>query len=267
MRVRWLVTIFLLWAAGSRAFWASSVVDSNLGTGGIPGYGNPDVILGPVDPMTGEIAGFPGDATMFNPPFDVDEILSLGPGGHVTVRFNRPYEDQPGDDLIVYANPGFWDGDFPNGVNLDPAVIFGADGATSQVEVSLDGLTYFLVAGTIDVMFPTQPWQDTGASIPSDFQQPLDPGLTLADFNGLTFAQALALYSGSAGGSAFDIAGTGLAAFQYVRVSYPGASGDGSLEIDAFAAIPEPHAVVLVLLGAAGILLRARLRQGTPYRV
>ncbi len=91
--------------------WAHQLVDFDLGSGGNPSYPDASTALGPVDPVTGEGLGFPGPVTLFNPPFDTDEIVSLGNGGFLTIAFEQVVADQPGSDFIVFGNAGFFGAD------------------------------------------------------------------------------------------------------------------------------------------------------------
>ena len=86
------------------------------------------------------------------------------------------------------------------------------------VSVSADGI-HFTQLQTSQTFFPENPysWAGISASDPSgfgalnDFTKPVDPSLTAADFVGRSVAFAdNSLYSGSAGGQAFSLAGSGL---------------------------------------------------------
>lgn len=272
-----LASMSLLWAAPLRASPWAEVVDSyDPGVGPATGFTNPSVALGSPERFTGESV-FPGAVTMFNPPFGTDEIVSIGEGGQLTVRFGSPVVDDPtnlfGIDLIVFGNSGFIDGSFPNGQLTTPAALFGADFAA--VEVSADGVNFISVGGMPDALFPTQgyldvsPFQGTAGSIPTDFLKPMDPSLTLSSFGGLSYAAALALYDGSGGGTPIDIFDSGLSSISYVRISVPD-DGDPltflNAEIDAFANVPEPGTLSLLLLGVVPMVRRSWRRGGVSGR-
>ena len=272
-----LAAMSLLWAAPLRASPWAEVVDSyDPGVGPAAGFTDPSTTLGSPERFTGE-GVFPGAVTMFNPPFGMDELVSIGEGGQLTVRFGSPVVDDPanlfGIDLIIFGNSGFIDGSFPNGQLATPAALFGADLAT--VEVSANGLDFFAVSGMPDALFPTQgyldvtPFQGTAGSIPTVFLKPMDPSLALSSFDGLSYAAALALYDGSGGGTPIDIAGAGLASISHVRISVPD-DGDPTTflnaEIDAFANVPEPGTLSLVLLGAVPMFRRSRRRDNVTGR-
>lgn len=249
--------------------WAAAVVGYDPGTAPAAGFTNPLVALGSPERFTGE-GTFPGAVTMFNPPFGTDELVSIGEGGQLTVRFDVPVENDPshlfGADLILFGNSGFIDAAFPSGQIGTPAALFGADLAT--VEVSADGVSFFPVALPGAGLFPTQgfldvsPFQGSPGSVPSQFLKPVDPSLTLSSFDGLSYADALALYDGSGGGAPIDIAASGLSSVSFVRVSLPDDGDPGTAltaEIDALARVPEPATGVLVL--GVALLLGGRRRR------
>ncbi len=233
--------------------WADEVVQYLPGVGASPAYGNPATVLGAPTRVTGEQFGFPGAVTMFNPAFGTNEILSIGTGGSVAVRFDEPITNDPahlfGVDLIVFGNEGFLDDSFPDGQQTDPAGLFSND--LMDVEVSADGTTWLPVGTFREGLFPTQAYLDvpaqssSGGSVKTTFTRPIDPSLTLSDFDGLSYAQSLALYDGSGGGTPIDIAATGLSSISFVRISNNGSS---PIELDSIAAVPEP-ATGLVLVG------------------
>lgn len=224
-------------------------------------YDDPNAVLGSPDRLT---AGWPSGTdyvTVFNPSWGADtnawgsdQVFSFDPGGYITVRFDSPVEDDPlnpfGLDLIVFGNAGLISADWPATTCTDPAILFG-DGR-GPIEVSQDGSTWVAVSALTDALFPTTGWADAAHTAPSDFLRPVDPGPTLADFDGLTEAGVLALYGGSGGGVGIDLAPTGLGWIRYVRVTNTNAVGDDdNVDIDAFAdvaAVPEPG---LLLVGAA----------------
>lgn len=265
--------IVLLTAMPSNAEpWATFVDSYQPGTTAVDGFMEPATGLGSPERFTGE-GVFPGAVTMFNPAFGTDEIVSIGEGGHLTVGFDEPVTDDPnnlhGVDLIIFGNTGFIDTSFPNGQLGDPAGVFGSGLAT--VEVSADGTNFFPVAGLADGLFPTQgyldatPFQSTPGNLESDFLKPMDPSLTLSDFDGLSYAEALALYDGSGGGTPIDISGSGLTSISYVRISLDDDGNGGTslhAEIDAFANVPEPNSAALVLLGSIFVAVRRAPRKG-----
>jgi hypothetical protein len=172
--------------------------------------------------------------TPFNPAWGADEIVSVGIGGWLTVRFDRPVRDSAhnpfGLDLLVFGNAGLIDVDWPKGIAGD---LFGAGGV---VEVSADGVDWRVVPEIQACgMFPTLGYSDLAdpyATEPgiawSDFSRPVDPSFDPA---GKGFAEISRAYDGSGGGTGIDLASVGLGEISFVRISNP--DGAESIEIDA----------------------------------
>ncbi len=253
--------------------WADQVVSYQPGATPVSGFTDPLTALGSPERFTGEGA-FPGVVSMFNPAFGTDEIVSVGEGGHLTISFDSAITDAPGHlfgaDFIVFGNSGFIDTAFPAGQQGNPASMFGIGLAT--IEVSADGVNFIPVPTLADTLFPTQGYLDAGpfdsaaGSIPTNFTRPVDPALTLSDFDGLTFSESLALYDGSGGGTPVDIAASGLASVSFVRISMAD-DGDSNTalhaEIDAFSVVPEPASALLLIIGAVALRRRSRLSRGS----
>ncbi len=206
-----------------------------------PDFVDPDVVIGSPTRFTG-IGVFPGVVSVFNPPWSDTDIVSIAPGGHLTVRFETPIVNDPnhpfGIDLLIFGNTGFIDIAYPNGI---VGGLFGNDGGI--VEVSADGETWHVIPDVeADGMFPTQGYLDSGPfdKTPgrelTDFTRPVDPALTYADFDGLDHWQVMELYNGSGGGAGVDIASVGLNEVTYVRISQP-SDAFGTVEIDAMAKV------------------------------
>ncbi len=212
--------------AGDDPF-ADALISYDQGANPAPGFTDPLTALGPPERFTGE-GVFPGVVSVFNPPFGIDEIVSIGAGGHLLLRFNTPVTDDVrnpfGLDLLIFGNTGFIDAAFPGGI---VGGLFGADGGT--LEVSDDGINWVLVAGVAaDGPWPTLGYLDAGpfdslaGTIESNFTRPVDPSLTLADFMGLDNESVIELYAGSGGGVGIDLASVGIASISFVRISNPG---------------------------------------------
>jgi len=211
---------------------------------------------------------FEGAVTVFNPPFQRGELVSVGEGGHLVLRLSNYVLPQTGGPEIgVFAHTGLIDTDYPNGQAGSPAGAFGIDSA--QVDVSADGANWFSL-GEVTFDMPTNGYNDltSGASsvpgsVPSDFQQPLLANLS--DFDGLPYFNAsgpdiVDLLGGSGGGKWLDISATGLAQVGYVRFSVADNLDPDvglSFELDAVsiargamgaATVPEPSTIILLCL-------------------
>lgn len=268
-----IVLAVLGWSAPASASpWASQVVAYDPGINPEAGYSSDaTVALGAPERTTGEntpFGSFPADVTMFSSPYGLDEVVSIGEGGYLTLRLDMPAFDDAGHlygaDLIVFGNTFFNTNDFVvgdiSGITPDPA----------DIEVSSDNMNWFSVSPKADGLFPTQGFLDSGifgtddfgtpnGAIPTDYFRPMNPALSAADFMGLNYAQALALYDGSAGGTAIDIAETGLSSVSYIRFSVPMGAGYNA-EIDAVTIVPEPGAAILLYAAGAVFAMRHRRR-------
>ncbi|MGZ5544174.1 MAG: hypothetical protein ACXWIU_05835 [Limisphaerales bacterium] len=230
------------------ATFANQVVSYNSGTGVSPHFTNYVSVLG--QPSTVNPFGEPTD--VFDPPYGANQILSIGAGGWVTVRFDTPVLNLPvnpfGRDFIIYGNSGFIvtnDFDLTTfnwiGTPATDGSLFGQNDGSTLVSVSRDGVNFYtlnpLQAPTVDLLFPTD-----GSG---DFQKPLDPSLAQADMAGLTLDQIRALYNGSAGGASFDISwaldargrSVYLPEIRYIRIDVL----SGKAEIDGIAAVSGPR--------------------------
>ena len=218
--------------------FADIIISYTQGIGAASGYTDPQSVLGSPERFTGE-GIFPSVVSAFSPAFGTDEILSIGSGGQVTVQFNTPITDDPnnpyGIDLLIFSNTGFIDADYPNGV---VGGVFGNDGGA--IEVSADGVNWFPIKGaSADGPMPTIGYIDSGpydtrpGAILTDFTRPVDPLLTRDACLGLNNPQLIEKYRGAGGGVGIDIAQTGLAAINFVRISNPIDAPD-SIEIDGF---------------------------------
>ena len=226
-------------AAGNSPF-ANLALSYDPGSNASPGYTTPDAAVGSPQRFTSKGSPFATVVSPFSAAWGETEIVSVGAGGHLELRFALPVLDDPanpwGIDLIVFGNTGFSDAAWPDGV---VAGLYGADGGT--VSVSFDGANWVEVPGiTADGLFPTDGYTDAGAydetpgAVPTDFTQPMNPLLTYDDFDGQNLAGVRALYRGAGGGTGIDLASTGLSAISYVRIQV----ADGALfapEIDAVA--------------------------------
>ncbi len=259
-------------AAGTADPWADVVVSYAPGDGigndfvsGNP-FNDPQVALGEPTRVTSPDS-FPGAVTLVNSPFRSSEIVSIGRGGSLVVRFDEPVVDHGanpfGIDLLVFGNAFFTGAFFSN----PAATAIGVGNEGGIVEVSADGVNFFAVPGDADGLFPTNAYADivdplvsTPGAVLSDFTRPVDPA-----FNpiGKTYAEIVAGYDGAGGGLGVDIAAAGLSSVSFVRITNPVNAG-GVPEIDAFAdvaAVPEPAAGTMIFCAAAPFAWQNRRRR------
>ena len=257
--------------AEAGAIFASEVVSYNPGATAVSGYTSSSAALGSPNGLTGQGTGYPGVVSVFNPPWDTNQIVSIGEGGQLTLKLPQYAYVKPGlSEIGVFTNAGLMDANYPNGVCTNPAVLFGNYGS-AKVEVSQDGAqwvslgardfntptNYYLNATPYDTAAPTNPQV-------ADFGTPFDSGLS--SFTGKTYSQILTLLDGSAGGTWLDLSTSGLSRIQYLRFSVlddGDAMNDSQLEIDAVSiangalTVPEPATSALVGLGGLfGLALR-----------
>jgi hypothetical protein len=228
-------------------------------------YNNPATALGrPTIDTTGDNNSLNGTGPAANAvpvvpvyqPFRYFEVVSIGQGGHLTLKFDHPVVDDPrnpcGIDLIVFGNANQtingvdrWRNGDPNLMTVRGLV---AGREPAKVSVSQDGATWYTYtngpfaddfAPTLgrrydpahpDPALPGNLWW--GAA--TDPTWPLSPSLTAASFTGWTVAQIAIRYGRSAGGTGFDLAASGMGWIQYVRIDNPANSGMVP-EIDAMA--------------------------------
>ncbi len=259
--------VALLLAAGSAGAspFAVEVVSYTPGTGVTSGFDDSSNALGLPSRNNGTSVFMGeefdnGDVTPFNGPFRTDQIVSVGDGGELVVRFDHAVVDDPqnpfGLDLIVFGNAFFFDpidgGPIALDIFEDPA----------QISVSQFGSSWSPITSVnSDSLFPTRGFLDTTGPFSSDgdqpanFRLPVDPAIL---WQGEDYPGILGLYGDSGGGTGVDIAETGLGWIQYVRIT---SLGGVTTEIDAFSdvkALPEP--AELALLGGGLALLCALLR-------
>jgi hypothetical protein len=209
-------------------------------------------VVGAPERYTGEIGGFPAAVNPFNPAWGWDELLAVGPGGSLTLRFDEPVADDPlnpfGLDLILFANMGY-SSDLGFGVTSG-SMLGGATAA--QIEVSQNGtgwtpLTSILsssILPTLGYQDITDPFTPPAGTVLTDFTRPVAPGFDAA---GMSLAQIIAAYGGAGGGLGLDLSQSGLAWVTHVRITN---TGSGDLVIDALAdvaAVPAPASLLALL--------------------
>lgn len=247
--------------------FADAVVHYHAGSDAIPGFTDPDAVLGSPTRFTGVQYGFPSVVSPFSPAFDPGEIVSVGFGGSLTLRMGRTIRDDAshrfGLDFIVFGNAGFIDVEYPNGAVGDGPAFFGQQ-APVLVEASMDGHSWSTVAvHTLD-LWPTLGYRDASpfdgapGSVLTSFTRAMDPSLTLGDVAGMSYAELVGAYGRSGGGIGFDLSSAGLVEANYLRFTHAG-SANQTFQIDAVAAVPSPASVPL-LLGITGLWRTRRNR-------
>ena len=238
------------------AQYATSIVDYSPGGGFSPKYTNAASALGQPSRVTEGLFGGPVDP--FAPPYTPEQLVSLGAGGSLTVRFSTPIlnsERNPfGLDFSVFGSAGFmvtnaFDLEFNYiGTPATDGTLFNPSSATSRVSVSTDGSTWYALDSSktpkVDDRFPTD-----GSG---DFTRPINPSLLSTSLGGKTLTDLRLAYSGSAGGAGFDLSwardssgkAVSLDSASFVRIEVL----SGRTEIDGLAAVialPEPGAVMI----------------------
>jgi len=254
--------------------YASTLISYDPGSNATLGYTDGTTALGIAERFTGE-GVFPSGVTPFNPAYGMDELVSVGSGGQLTLGFDTAITDDVshafGIDMIVFSNSGFLDTSFfDSDTSNDGDGIIGSDpgfftnSGPATIQVSQNGTDWFTAATTVLDLFPTlgysdytDPTPDSIGSVESDFTKAMDPSLSLGDLADLSFAQIVDLYGGSGGGIGIDIASTGLDSASFVR--FLNESGS-AFEIDAVAAVPTPGTLFFVALGSLAATRRQRIR-------
>jgi hypothetical protein len=259
------------------AQYAAGVVSYNAGATPTSGFTQPSVALGEPERLTGE-GSFPGVVSPFNPPFGLNEIVSVGEGGQITLRLSHyALPLAAGPEIGVFENVGLIDTSFPNGVAGSPAAAFSIDSAI--VDVSADG-AHWMSLGNVAFDVPANgytdladPFSSGAGTAPSDFQKPYT--CSLDDFSGLRYSDAsgpdmLELLAGSGGGKWLDISTTGLPQVGFIRFSVAddqSATSRLNFELDAVSiahaamgqiVVPEPTTVIAACfaIAVAGITFR-----------
>lgn len=214
------------------------------GVGAAARFLDPDSALD--DPSQFNPFGEPTDP--FNPPYGTNQIVSIGAGGHLTLRFRKPILNHPdnpqGLDFTIFGNAGFIITNEFDLTTFDwigtPATdgsLFGTSTGDVLVSVSRNGSDFFplnpALAPRIDSFPPTDGAGHPGIPVPAQ--------LASDDFAGATLDEIRALYQGSAGGASFDLSwaldGNGQPAFlpevRYIRIDVL----SGRAEVDAVAVV------------------------------
>ena len=152
------------------------------------------------------------------PPFRASELVTIGNGGQLTLKFNHPVADDKnnpyGIDFIIYGDAyqiigkgRGWTGGNPEDVMLGGS----ASADPGLVAVSPDGENwyYFSSGPYADSFAPTagRRWDDVNDLWAEELDptRPVDPNLRASDMDGMTLAEMIRAYGGSAGGTGFDL--------------------------------------------------------------
>jgi hypothetical protein len=255
----------LIGAAAARgANTASEVVSYTHGGSASDGYQVPSAALGALNPIADPLFGNT-ILSPFNPPYQNSDLVIVGDGGQLTLKFQQPVSASPtGPEIGVFVNNGLIDIDYPNGQNRSPAGLF-SDAPQAVVKVSANGVDFFPIgAGPITFDAPSNYYADLGGS-PSNTST---PGSVIADmakpftghvnaFSGLNWNATKALLAGSAGGTWVDFSATGLPAVQYVRFEVP-AGAAYRMVVDAVSTVPEPVGATMIAIAAFTAAIRRR---------
>ena len=242
------------------------VEGSGVGNDWISGqpYNDPNRALGrPTLETTGDGWSIPVDENVpvvpVYTPFRAFEVVTIGNGGHLTVKFNHRIADDEnnpyGIDFIVFGNASQNAGQFWGNGNPEEITLIGSVWAEPGiVSVSQDGQTWFRFSNGpfADDFAPTASykWDEVEDKWTEELDptRPIDPNLRASDFDGKTLAEMIRAYTGSAGGTGFDLRwlspgdyaklavdpNTGRRWIQYVRIEDDPASS-ATTEIDAIA--------------------------------
>ena len=235
-------------------------------------FNNPSVVGDPTAAANAGLTdidfGFPEIITPFNPPADADQLVTIGSGGSITLQFPQPINVAASAPTVgVFTGIGFFDSQYPNGVNYSPTQTF--DTQSAVVSVSADDKNWVSLGFqnfTVPENFyanAANPYQFPAPSPAqlADFGQPFT-GLTNS-FDGENFSQILAKLNGSAGGTWLNLAGSGLSQINYIQFSEPA----GQVPVTSFVAINAISASGLpangnVVIGGSGAAQSVQLAPG-----
>lgn len=241
----------------SRAQYADAVISYAPGTGFAAGFTNSSAALGA--PALGS------SVTPFAPPFSKSQIVSIGAGGEITLQLSDPIVNNPNDPygigFILFANQFFVE----NGSSEVSSLYDHA--ANILVQVSANGSTW----DTLNPSLAPQPGTLYPTAGNGNPLIPVNPSLTLANFEGQNLAGIESLYAGSAGGTGYDLAwatnasgaSANLSSADYVRIEVE----TGVLDLDAvsvMASAPDAMSTswTLMAVGAGLFLVCARQKKG-----
>ena len=140
-------------AADLQAQHPPTVVDYRPGAGFSPGYTNAAAALGAPSRVTP--GDFGGPVTPFAPPYTRDQLVSIGTGGSLTLRWDTPIRNAAGNpfglDFTVFGSTGFlmtneFDANWnPIGAPATDGSLFNPNPGTQRISVSADGSTWYVL--------------------------------------------------------------------------------------------------------------------------
>jgi hypothetical protein len=236
-------------------------------------YQNSASALGAPSPFTASSAFSQAYVvTPFNAPYASSELTGIGPGGRLVLELGQTAETGHGFTLGVHAGVNLINVGGAGGAAGNPAGT--VNDRQADLRVSFDGDHWVTLANDVVFDLPSNAYsagvttpagQTTAGTVAADYTKPFtvtQNGQTraarLSDFNGLTYAQMLPLFDGSAGGTWFDLTNVPLPGVRYVEFSVDDA--DGQMYVDSVVAVPEPMAGALLAL-LSGVTLARRSRR------
>ena len=247
----------------SATVFASSVV-ANQSSGFVSPWTNPQAALGAPSLLNGVGTDFQSVLSPFNPNYEAKDLVEIAPGGQLTLQFPNFVTVGGGNEVGVISSIFMVDSNYPSGLNSTPAQA--SSSRSAEVLVSDNGTTWHSI-GTHVFDHPANgftdaasPYQATAGTSPADFGIPFTH--STSDFDGKTWAQTLALFGNSGGGSWLDLSSSGLTQIDYIQFR----TTSDALAIDAVsinnadvgAAVPEPASLAGVLLAGTMLVRRRR---------
>lgn len=229
-------------------------------------YNDANTALGrPTLETTGDGWLIPLDANVpvvpIYPAFRAFEIVTVGNGGYLTLKFNHRVADDEnnpyGIDFIVFGDAlqltsggQMWDNSNPEDFTVVGNIL--SEPGIAAVSQNGNDWYYFSSGPYADDFAPTASyeWDDVNDTWAQELDptRPVDPNLTAFDMDGMTVAEMISAYDGSVGGTGFDLRwleasdyaalavdpNSGRKWIQYVRIADDPASS-ATTEIDAIA--------------------------------
>ncbi|RLD10828.1 MAG: hypothetical protein DRI44_05020 [Chlamydiae bacterium] len=264
--------------------WAMEIIKYEPGNNVFGAYTNANTALGPASRFTYADKEMTNAAsvTIINPPWQSDQIVSIGIGGKLIVKMGtevRNYNDPEhpyGVDLLIFGNTLFAYIDDEGLPQTNPW--YATSEEPAEIWVSADLTNWFMATNCFaDSLMPTQSVDLNGHT--SNYLFPPNPALLTNDWTSLSgtwsYSNTVAAYEGSAGGAPVDLSqlktssgqSTNLSFINYVKIENP--RTEDAAEIDAIASVPilpEPY-YLLFIIKYLLFISRKSLIQYYPLRV